>query len=156
MSQNIVSVGKTIRDVTTYLINYYTNVMENLSTQPLVETKKQELISLCKTYNIYLRKSIQFIQNCQKFDKIRNIRIKTEDLFWYNNKVMYIINQFYEIMMICKTYRTPSFKLQEAIEVINMTSHSFLKSSIYNSVINGVSNYSNCSKEKKFEFIQNF
>ena len=152
-----VSVGKTIRDVTSYLLNYYTITMKSLSTQPSLESKKEDLKSLCKTYNDYLRKSIIFVQNCQKIDKITNIKIKTGDLNWYRNKIINIINQFYDIMIICKAYRTPSFNLQPAIDTINMTSHPYLKSSIYEVISNNInSTYSNCSKEKQLEFIQKY
>ena len=155
--QQFVSVGKTIRDVTSYLLNYYTITMKSLSTQPSLESKKEDLKSLCKTYNDYLRKSIIFVQNCQKYDKIRNIKIKIDDLNWYRIKVNNIINQFYDIMIICKAYRTPPFCLQPAIDTINMTSHSYLKSSIYQVINNNnISTYSNCPKEKQLEFIQKY
>ena len=154
--QQFVSVGKTIRDVTSYLLNYYTMTMKSLSTQPSLETKKEDLKSLCKTYNDYLRKSIIFVQNCQKYEKIRNIKIKIEDLNWYRTKIINIINQFYEIMMICKAYRTPPFNLQPAIDTINMSSHSYLKSKIYEVINNNISIYTNCPKEIKFEFIQKY
>ena len=60
-------------------------------------------------------------------------------------------------MIICKAYRTPPFCLQPAIDTINMTSHSYLKSSIYQVINNNnISTYSNCPKEKQLEFIQKY
>ena len=64
--QNLISVGKTIRDVTTYLLNQYIRTMKDLSTQPSIDRKKEELVSLCKTYNSFIKKAYFFIQNCKK------------------------------------------------------------------------------------------
>ena len=154
--QNLISVGKTIRDVTTYLLNQYIRTMKDLSTQPSIDRKKEELVSLCKTYNSFIKKAYFFIQNCQKSNKILNIKIKIEDLVWYKNKITFINDQFYFIMRMCKEYRTPEFNLHQAIETINMCSHSYLKSRIYDVFNNDISLYSNCSKEKKFEFIEKY
>ena len=154
--QNLISVGKTIRDVTTYLLNQYIRTMKDLSTQPSIDRKKEELVSLCKTYNSFIKKAYFFIQNCQKSNKILNIKIKIEDLVWYKNKITFINDQFYFIKRMCKEYRTPEFNLQQAIETINMCSHSYLKSRIYDVFNNDISLYSNCSKEKKFEFIEKY
>ena len=90
-----VSVGQTIRQITSYLLDKYTQTIRTLSTQSSPETKREVLVKLIKNINDYGKILLKFTKNCRKFKKIKDIFLITERMYLYKDNIKFIIDQLY-------------------------------------------------------------
>ena len=150
-----VSVGQTIRQITSYLLDKYTQTIRTLSTQSSPETKREVLVKLIKNINDYVKILLKFTKNCRKFKKIKDIFLITERMYLYKDNIKFIIDQLYYTSEMCKFYRTPSFNVQSSIETINHKSHHLLKNDIYNELIL-FSHFNYAPKEVQADFIEKY
>ena len=132
MMRREVSVGTTIRHVTSYLLVEYSQTIRQLSNDPSPEAKREVLSQFIKNVNDCIKSLLKFTKNCKKFKKIKNLYEIAEKMYFFYGDFKYIIDQLYYTSEMCSFYRTPDFSVKSAIETINHKSHSELKNEIYN------------------------
>ena len=155
MMRREVSVGTTIRHVTSYLLVEYSQTIRQLANDPSPEAKREALSQFIKNVNDCIKSLLKFTKNCKKFKKIKNVYEIAEKMYFFYGDFKYIIDQLYFTSEMCSFYRTPDFSVKSAIETLNHKSHSELKNEIYNySLMLPGLKYE--SKEVQAEFIQKY
>ena len=155
MMRREVSVGTTIRHVTSYLLVEYSQTIRQLANDPSPEAKREALSQFIKNVNDCIKSLLKFTKNCKKFKKIKNVYEIAEKMYFFYGDFKYIIDQLYFTSEMCSFYRTPDFSVKSAIETLNHKSHSELKNEIYNySLMLPGLKYE--SKEVQAEFIEKY
>ena len=150
-----ISLGVSIRHVTSYLLDDYAQTIRSLSTQPLPETKRQQLIKLIKTLNEKIRSLIRFIKNSKKHEKIFKIYQRRFLLSTYFTNVHLINDRLHSLNEVCNFYRTPSFQITKSIQVLHLQAHNNLKKAIFEWLVQ-TPDFAYAPKEQQFNFIEKY
>ena len=150
-----ISLGVSIRHVTSYLLDDYAQTIRSLSTQPLPETKRQRLIKLIKTLNEKIRSLMRFIKNSKKHEKIFKIYQRTFLLSTYFTNIHLINDRLYSLSEVCNFYRTPSFQITKSIQVLHLQAHNNLKKAIFEWLVQ-TPDFAYATKEHQFNFIEKY
>ena len=79
-----VSVGITIRHVTSSLLEEYSQTIRHLANDSSPEAKREALSVFIKNVNDCIKALLKFTKNCRKFKKIKNIIEIAQKMYFFN------------------------------------------------------------------------